>query len=129
MEVEQRWEGYYFYIVNGESKGVGTALHQAVKEEALEAGQRLVEANADVNAVGGKYRETPLHVAAFTGHADLITMLLEAKADSCAVDEDGETPVDWAKGHHGANGCLWFGPTRLVQLEGGRSLSDAQVVC
>ena len=131
LKVEQRGRVGYFHIVNGKNNGDRTALHEAVDDKALEAAQRLLEVNADVNAVGS-HRWTPLHVAAYCGHADLIEMLLEAKADPCARDKDGETPVDWAKGRHGANRCLWFrevGLARLVQMEGGRSRSDAQVVC
>ena len=118
--------------VDGKNEGDGTALHQAVSDEALEAAQRLLEVNADVNAVESKYRRTPLHVAAYKGHGDLTKILLEAKADPCAREEDGWTPLDWAKCLHGANGCLWFrevGLARLAQMEGGRSRSDAQVVC
>ena len=122
----------FFHIVDGENMGVGTALHQAATaDKALQAAQHLLDANAKVNAVDRWNRRSPLHLAAFHGHADLITMLLEAEADPCARNKSGETPVDWAKSRHGAYGCLWFrevGLTRLVQLEGGRSRSDAQVV-
>ena len=129
MKAEQNNWGFYFNIVDGKNKGYGTALHEAVSDEALEAVQRLLEANADVNAISRwNQRWTPLHLAAFHGHADLIKMLLEAKADPCARDGTGWTPVDYAKRLHGAKRCLWFrelGLTRLVQMEGGQSRSDA----
>ena len=101
MEVEQRGGGIYFDIVDGKNRSRGTALHQAARDEALEAAQRLLEVNADGNAVDSEVRWTPLHVAAYKGHGELITMLLEAKADPCARDDIGWTPADYAKCHHG----------------------------
>ena len=98
----------FFHIVDGENMGVGTALHQAATaDKALQAAQHLLDANAKVNAVDRRNRRSPLHVAAFHGHADLITMLLEAEADPYARDEDGRTPVDRAK-QHGSRGLALF---------------------
>ena len=44
---------------------------------------------------------TPLHVAAFQGHADVARALLEAGASMDAVDKQGRTPLHWAavRGH------------------------------
>ena len=119
--------GSFFRIVDVKNKGDGTALHQAVDDEATEAARRLLEIDADVNAVGGEDRWTPLHVAA---DAELIKTLLKAKADPRAGDKGGNTPVDQAKWRYGDRGVLWFreaGLTRLVEMEGG-SRSDAQVL-
>ena len=102
---ERSW---HFNIVDGKNEGHGTALHQAAWDEALEAAQRLLEVNPDVNAVESKYRETQLHLAAARGHADLITMLLEAKADPCARDWLHMTPLDCAKVRLGGRGLAPF---------------------
>ena len=110
----------HFNIMDGKNRGSGTALHQAVQDEALEVARRLLEVKANVNAVGGAFRRTPLHVAADQGHADLITMLLEAKADPYARDEDGRTPVDCAK-QHGGRGLAPF-------VTGARSLTLLSVL-
>ena len=69
--------------------------------EAASAGdvRACLQAGADPNArgpylsslLGGYY--TPLHSAAFWGHADVITALLEAGADPKARDNDGRTPL------------------------------------
>ena len=123
--------GNYFHIVDGKNTGDGTALHQAVKDEALEAALRLLEVDADVHAVGGIWRGTPLHLAAGYSHAELIPVLLEAKSDAWAPDTEGNTPVHVARRYHGARRHpLVFRDaelTRLVEMEGG-SRSDAQVL-
>ena len=127
-KVRKKGWGGYFYIVAGENSGSGTALHEAADDQALEAARRLLEANADVDAVDRLYGGTPLHFAAFQGHAELIKMLLEVKADPCARDGTGRTPVDWTK-ISGLPSCFReAGLQRLVEMEGGRSRSDAQVV-
>ena len=41
-------------------------------------------------------RETPLHAAADGGHADVVRLLLARGADAHAVEESGQTPLDYA---------------------------------
>ena len=41
-------------------------------------------------------KRTPLHVAAEEGEEELITFLLDKKADSNITDQDGNTPLDLA---------------------------------
>ena len=99
---------WYFNIVDGKNEGSGTALHQAVMDGPLEGLQRLLEVKANVNAVESRERFTPLHIAALKGHADLITMLSEAKADPCAGDASRRTPLARAKERHGGHGLALF---------------------
>ena len=40
---------------------------------------------------------TPLHMAALSGRAEAITVLIEAGANGKARDKDGRTPFDYAK--------------------------------
>lgn len=110
-EVRARSEGY-FYIKGGRSKGIGTALHQAARDAALEAARCLLGAGARVDAVEIRYRCTPLHVAAWLGHADLVMALLAAGADAMARNEFHESCVDLAKGR----ALICFGCQGLVAL-------------
>jgi ankyrin repeat protein len=41
---------------------------------------------------------TPLHDAARGGHKEIAELLIAKGADLNAKDNDGETPLDWAKG-------------------------------
>lgn len=107
----------YFHTLDGKN---GTALHQAVSDNALEATSYLLEVGAEVDAVE-KHRHTPLHIAAACGHPELLEMLLQARADPCARDRDGQTPVDVAKEWHGARALQCFrevGLAAMVAMEG-----------
>lgn len=48
-----------------------------------------------------------MHIAAITGHAAAVRLLLDSAADKEAKDEGGKTPL-----HHAATG----GPVEVVQL-------------
>ena len=84
---------------------VGTPLHQAaLRNRNPEVARLLVEAGADVNTWGmtyvsccwSRYRQTPLHLAAQANPA-VFLLLLDAGADPAAVDEFGNTPMDYAR--------------------------------
>ncbi len=57
----------------------------------------LIDRGADVNRHDGLAKETPLHDAAQSGNAELVKLLLEAKANPAAKDFRGNTPLDLAK--------------------------------
>ena len=42
---------------------------------------------------------TPLHVAAWEGHTEVAELFIAKGADMNAKMEDGDTPLDLAKGH------------------------------
>eukprot|EP00435_Cladocopium_sp_Y103_P003249 s4299_g1.t1 len=67
----------------------------------LNVGALLLAARADVEAKTNPLGWTPLHGAAHCGHADVVTLLLEAKALVTPKDIAGQTPLDRArqKGH------------------------------
>jgi ankyrin repeat protein len=77
-----------------------TPLHAALAGGHRTATRRLVEQQADVNAVevGGF---TPLHQAADLGDTDMVRLLLERGAHIHARTDAGDTPLDLAraKGH------------------------------
>ena len=115
VEEKEGGYSYYFYIVDGKNESDGTALHLAAWDDAPEAARRLLEVNADVNAVGGgRCYETPLHVSV---GPELIKVLCEAKADLWASDARGDAPFDLAKKRHGARGLAPFArgaPSRAI---------------
>ena len=121
LELESRAEGCYFYKRHGEAAGLGTVLHAAADEGALEAALWLLEVGAEVNALDVEFASRPLHLAAFRCHGELVQVLLDAQADPWARDKDGETPVDVAKRWYCARGLGWFlrfGRPVLVPLLG-----------
>ncbi len=77
-----------------------TPLHAALAGGHRGTARRLVEQQADVNAVeAGGY--TPLHQAADLGDTEMVRVLLERGARVDARSEEGDTPQDLAraKGH------------------------------
>lgn len=70
----------------------GTPLHVAVRNGDIAKVERLLAADADVNAVD-KYGWTPLHGAAYDGNAAAVAVLLAAGGDVNAVEKQGNTPL------------------------------------
>lgn len=71
-----------------------TLLHAAAQGGALGAVRSLLEAGADVQAIGTtKLQITPLHEAAAHGNPDVCTALLAKDADLYARDASGATPL------------------------------------
>ncbi|MCR9141834.1 MAG: ankyrin repeat domain-containing protein [bacterium] len=64
-----------------------SALHSAANSGDLDAARRLLAGGADLHAVG-KGGWTPLHVATFKGHLEMVALLLEsgARVDDGALD-------------------------------------------
>jgi ankyrin repeat protein len=54
---------------------------------------------ADVNARERWYGRTALMLAAAEGHADIVTLLIEAGSDIHMVDEEGESALSLARGY------------------------------
>ena len=130
----------FFHIADGQNEGNGTALHQAATDVAPEAVQHLLQARAEVNAVGGEV-ETPLWLAAVAacsadpteypsgtprqdprrGSVELMELLLKARADPRAPYHAYRTPLDLVKERYGIHGLLLlgrFGLATLVASEG-----------
>ncbi len=75
----------------------GAELRDAAGRGDVEAVLNLLGRGADVNAMGPRTRETPLHQAARHGHAEAVKALLHAGADPAAEDSDGITPAERAR--------------------------------
>ncbi len=74
-----------------------TPLHSLSKrfslpEEMLEVVNILIENGADVNSVDA-YGDSILHSAAYYGHSDLISILLDNNANPDLKNANGETPL------------------------------------
>ena len=65
-----------------------TALHLGVLPKHSDVVEVLVNAGADVEAK--RMGRTPLHCACEVGEREIVKMLLEARADVCATDNDGD---------------------------------------
>jgi len=71
-------------------------LLEAARNGDLIKVQKALENGANPN-VKDKDGHTPLHLAAFTGHADVARLLLEHGADPRIADNKGHIPLDYAK--------------------------------
>jgi uncharacterized protein len=67
-----------------------TALHWAVRADALDAVDALIRAGANVNAANA-LGVPPIYVAAANGNAAMLRRLLDAKADVNAADATGDS--------------------------------------
>jgi hypothetical protein len=54
------------------------------------------EKDIDVNALGGRAISSPLHVAVYRNHIDVVKILLENGADPNLPNKEGESPLYWA---------------------------------
>ena len=72
-----------------EVEPAGTALHQAVRQDEVQAVERLLAQGADVNATD-EYGRTPLHLA---DDPKIAEMLLAKGASLNAPDNTGNTPL------------------------------------
>lgn len=74
-----------------------TPLHVLTRGRNHYALRLLIEAGADVNAVGDM-SETPLHIALRKEDFTSASLLIEADANPHLVSEFGQSPLDIAKG-------------------------------
>jgi ankyrin repeat protein len=74
-----------------------TALHYAARNGRLDACKLLLLEGANVNALTGAQRSTPLMRAAYCGHLEVVALLLErGKAQVNVADTDGATALHYA---------------------------------
>jgi len=72
-----------------------TPLHVAARACAIDVASVLLGAlPTDRIDVCGPGQQTPLHRAAFWGHTEVVTLLLQGGASRAAVDNRGRTPFD-----------------------------------
>ncbi|KAI1454806.1 ankyrin [Annulohypoxylon moriforme] len=96
----------------------GTALHGAVYRLHTPIVKLLLEAGADVNKADF-LKVSPLHTAATLDDIELIQLLLRYSANIKAIDDMGESPIDWA---------LKSGQTKTLSvLQGVQLSSESQI--
>ena len=71
-------------------------IHECAYSGSSEAIDVLLAHGVDVNARQANYSATPLIVAAWQGHADLVLHLLDEGADPTLTTENGATARKWA---------------------------------
>ncbi|XP_041354658.1 protein phosphatase 1 regulatory subunit 27-like [Gigantopelta aegis] len=79
--------------INGLNDAGLTPLHQAVLDGNYGAVKLLISHGANVSKRDADFW-TPLHAACAEGHADIARYLLKKGADSKALTEEGERPID-----------------------------------
>ena len=73
-----------------------TALFWAAKHNHKEVVQFLLEKNAYIDAGVQAWVESPLHIAAYEGHPEVVELLISEGANAEAKTVDGETVFDFA---------------------------------
>ncbi|PNF37306.1 hypothetical protein B7P43_G00445 [Cryptotermes secundus] len=87
---------YKDYIINLTDKRGWSALFHAVSRRRQNAVAFLLKHGADVNLVARDNGNTVLMIAAASGKAGVVKMLLAAGADPCKVSWEGETAISIA---------------------------------
>lgn len=98
-------------VAEGYASGWLTPLMFAAREGDLESARLLVEAGADVNAIGGDGKNA-LALAIFNGNYALASYSIDNKADVNQPDAQRFTPLFWAVDRRnmekGSNGFAWL---------------------
>jgi len=69
------------------------SLHRAAEEGDIEAVKKHLATGANKNVRAGKWRDTPLHRAAFWGYTEIVELLINNEVDVNAKDKYGCTPL------------------------------------
>lgn len=81
--------------LNSLKNGLDTELHNACQKRSTSSVRQLLQEKSirdDIDARSAK-GQTPLHVACLNGDNDIVSALLNAKANTSAADSTGKTPV------------------------------------
>lgn len=84
------------YDVNQRDEEDVTLLHWAAINNRIEVMKYFISKNADVNAIGGDLKGTPMHWAARQGHIRIVVLLLAHGADPGIIDGEGRVTSDFS---------------------------------
>ena len=77
------------------AKATDISIHEAAGTGNIEAVKKHLDAGTDVNAKTDNYgKSTPLHLAVFGGHKEIVELLIAKGADINARDISNWTPLD-----------------------------------
>lgn len=76
-------------VTAGDSEGI-TLLHWAAINNRVEIAEFFIHKGADVNAVGGQLRASPLHWATREGHLKMVVLLVKYGANPESADIEGK---------------------------------------
>lgn len=92
-------------MLSHDKLGETTALHVAALEGTVGAAELLVATGCDINSTACAHGQTPLHVAAEAGRAELVAFFIATGgAEIDADDQKGTSPLLYAC-QHNESGC------------------------
>ncbi|KIW47336.1 uncharacterized protein PV06_00039 [Exophiala oligosperma] len=71
-------------------------LYYAASFGLLTIVEYLIDSGADLESNGGRFGATPLGIASYRGHADVVKVLVDCGANPYSPDSTGLSAVDWA---------------------------------
>jgi uncharacterized protein len=103
-----------------------TPLHEAIEQledgGSIDALVLLLRHGASIDIWDGNHDSTPLLMALFRGHLEVVRLLLAAGADPNVVGSEGDSPLRWCieRGDHDTAALLLrCGATRTIDSFGG----------
>ena len=91
-----------------------TALHTAALTGNIGALDLLLEHSADPASTKHSQHATPLHMAAYNGHQEIVNRLLGAGCPAGARDKRGRTAATWAKRRGQTELAAWLANMELA---------------
>jgi len=82
-----------------------TPVLTAAQENRVTVVRTLHALGANINTPDNVEAVSPLHIAAETGHAEMVSVLIELGASVATVARDGNQPL-WIAAHEGHLGCV-----------------------
>src|SRR5207247_6422498 len=75
---------------------LAAGIHDAARKGDLEKVRALLEVNPELLRAQDKDGFSPLHLAAWKGHKEVVELLLGRKAEVNLKSKDGGAPLHWA---------------------------------